>query len=149
MDKTIAHTIRQYRDPYELDISMMWCYCYHLHSLLNLRDSRDEDNFNNTFRKNISANYTCSPETATNVRKVFQILIILALNILGGLFDLVNFRSCDLPDFNLSETSLIVFSCRKIRSSGKIGLLTYSSRTPQLFALLGENGLLTFLYFPG
>ena len=95
VDKTIAHTIRQYRDPYELDISMMWCYCYHLYSLLNLRDSRDEDNFNNTFRKNISVNHTCSPETATNVRKVFQFLIILALNILGGLFDLVNFRFCN------------------------------------------------------
>ena len=29
---------------------MEWCYCYHLHSLTNLRDLLQEDNINNTFR---------------------------------------------------------------------------------------------------
>ena len=28
---------------------MMWCYCYHLHGISNLRDLTLEDNLNNTF----------------------------------------------------------------------------------------------------
>ena len=120
VDKTIAHTIRQYRDPYELDISMMWCYCYHLHSLLNLRDSRDEDNFNNTFRNNISAKHTRFLETVAKIRKVSFNSNLFSVKYVGGLLVCVCSFVCCSADFRVRNSVNIIRFYPENQVSGKI-----------------------------
>ena len=42
---------------------MMWCYCHHLHSLMEiLREFTTEDNFNNTFFDKSPSAHRCGAE---------------------------------------------------------------------------------------
>ena len=135
VDKTIAHTIRQYHEPFGSDKSMMWCYCYHLHSLLNLRDSRDEDNFNNTFCNNISVKHTRFFETVAKIRKVSFNSNLFSVKYVGGLLVCVCSFVCCSADSRVRNSVKMIRFHPDIQVSAKNGHPIIKESTARFFPL--------------